>query len=64
MSKFDVDVELTGTDGNAFAVLAKVRRGLKDAGATSDDIEEFTSAATAGDYHHLLATAIEWVNVH
>lgn len=61
---FDVEVQLVGTDGNAFAILAKVRKALKDAGATSDDINDFTTEATDGDYNHLLATAMKWVHVY
>ena len=62
--RFDVDVQLTGTDGNAFAVLGRVRRAIKDAGGNIDDVEAFTNEATDGDYNHLLATAMKWVRVH
>ena len=56
----DVVVELVGTDGNAFAVLGAVQRALKDAGV---DPAPFLAEATAGDYDHLLATTMRWVDV-
>lgn len=58
----DVEVELVGTDGNAFAVLGKVSKALTRAGY-GDEVEAFTAEATAGDYDDLLATAMRWVDV-
>ena len=58
----EVEVQLTGTDGNAFAVLGKVAKALRRAGH-GDAVDAFASEATSGDYNHLLATAMEWVNV-
>jgi hypothetical protein len=63
MPKFDVEVKLIGTDGNAFALLGKVRRGLVSAGATGEDIQLFLEEAMNGDYNHLLSTCMDWVNV-
>ncbi len=62
MPKFDIDVQLTGQDGNAFAILGKVKRALRKAGATDEQIEAFMTEAQSGDYNHLLATCMEWVN--
>ena len=62
-TKFDVDVQLTGTDGNAFAILGKVINGIKNAGGTSEDVAAFQNEAMSGDYNHLLRTCMEWVNV-
>jgi hypothetical protein len=58
----DVEVQLTGQDGNAFAVLGTVRKALMDAGY-GDDVEAFLAEATSGDYDHLLATCMRWVTV-
>lgn len=33
MSKFDVEVPLVGEDGNAFAIIGRVVRALRSAGA-------------------------------
>lgn len=56
-------VQLTGTDGNAFAILGKVTTALRRAGASPEYVKQFTAEATAGDYDHLLATAMRYVDV-
>jgi hypothetical protein len=58
----DVEVQLTGEDGNAFAVLGVVRKALVDAGH-QDEVEAFFAEATSGDYQHLLGTCMRWVTV-
>lgn len=63
MPKTNVKVELTGTDGNAFAILGKVRVAMKRAGVPAETIEAYTKEATSGDYDHLLATSMEYVDV-
>ena len=60
--KTDVVVQLTGTDGNAFAVLGKVKGALKRAGHP-ELADEFFKEATAGDYDHLLQTCFKYVDV-
>ncbi len=55
-------VKLIGEDGNAFAILGRVRRGI----LRSDHPEladEFITEATSGDYDHLLATCVRYVTV-
>ena len=47
--KYAVDVQLTGSDGNAFAVLAVVRRALRKAGASKSELDAYISEATSGD---------------
>lgn len=63
MPKFDTVVQLTGNDGNAFAIMGAVMKGLRKAGATPDQIKEYQNESMSGDYYHLLATASEWVDV-
>lgn len=63
MPKFDVEVQLSGEDGNAFAVLGRVQRALRKAGATPGQVTMFHNEATSGDYDHLLQTCGKWVNV-
>jgi hypothetical protein len=64
VTKFpNVTVKLIGRDGNAFAILGAVQQGLRRGGATSADMEAFREEATSGDYDHLLATCMNWVNV-
>jgi 3-oxoacyl-(acyl-carrier-protein) synthase len=56
-------VKLSGTDGNAFAVLGAVRRELRRAGWTAEQISAFTAEATSGDYNRLLATCMKYADV-
>jgi len=53
---------LTGEDGNAFFILARVRRALLDAGEVELAVQ-FLAAATADDYDHLLRTVLIYVHV-
>lgn len=59
----NVVVSLTGSDGNAFSVLGAVRRAMKRARLPETEVDAFTKEATSGDYNHLLATAMRWVEV-
>jgi hypothetical protein len=59
----DVVVPLVGEDGNAFAIIGRVRSALRRGGATDVEIEEFTKEAMSGDYDNVLATAMRWVDV-
>jgi hypothetical protein len=52
-----------GEDGNAFAILGRVIRAMQRAGLTDEEVAEFRREATSGDYDHLLATAMRWVDV-
>lgn len=59
----NITVKLVGTDGNAWAILAKVRRALRQGGASEDVLSEFMHEACSGDYDHLLQTCMKWVEV-
>jgi hypothetical protein len=59
----EIAVRLVGEDGNAFAILGLVRIGLAAAGVDEAERAEFTAEATSGDYDHLLATCMRWVDV-
>lgn len=59
----DVEVQLVGEDGNAFAILGRVSRALRKGGATAAEVDEFMTEATSGDYDNLLATCMRWVSV-
>jgi hypothetical protein len=62
--KFDIEVQLTGEDGNAFAIMAAVIRGMRKAEATPVEVADFQKEAMSGDYDNLLRTAMRWVNVN
>lgn len=59
----NVTVQLTGEDGNAFAVLGTVIRALKDADVHVSELDFFREEAASGDYAHLLQTTMAWVEV-
>ena len=52
---------LVGGDGNAFAVIGRTTKALRRAGATQEYIAAFQKEATSGDYDHLLATAVVYL---
>lgn len=56
----DVRVQLSGRDGNAFAVLGQCQRAARKEGVSGDQIKEFMTEASSGDYDHLLATCMRW----
>lgn len=64
MPKYDVEVQLSGNDGNAFAIMGSVKQALKRAGATPEEISQYVSDSMSGDYDNLLRTAMEWVEVN
>jgi hypothetical protein len=64
MPKFSVKVRLVGEDGNAFFILSKVKKALRNNGVSREEIENFMKEATSGDYDNLLQTCMRWVDVH
>lgn len=61
MPKTEVKVKLVGEDGNAFAILGRVKRALERAGHR-ELAQQYVKEATAGDYDHLLQTTLEYVS--
>jgi hypothetical protein len=55
--------QLTGTDGNVFSVISRVRQALREAGQ-ADRAHEFTDRAfRAGSYDEVLQLCFEYVEV-
>ena len=63
MAKYNVEVQLTGEDGNAFAIMAQVQKALRKAGATREDIDKYIEESMSGEYDNLLRTAMDYVKV-
>lgn len=59
----EIEVRLTGSDGNAFAIIGNVARAMRKAGLTSEEVREFQTEAMSGDYNHVLQTAMRFVEV-
>ena len=61
--KYPIIVKLSGTDGNAFAVLGRVAKALKQSGVGQEEIDLFYEEATSGNFSHLLQICMKWVDV-
>jgi len=59
-----ISVQLSGNDGNAFSILARVRRAMERGGVSPEDLDNFHNEATDGDYDHLIATCMKYVEVN
>jgi hypothetical protein len=55
-------VRLVGEDGNAFAIMARVRQALHRAGASEAELKQYADEAMSGDYGHLLRVTMSWVS--
>lgn len=60
----DIEVQLTGEDGNAFAILGKVNRAMRKANIPKQEIDNYMKEAMSNDYDNLLQTTMKWVNVN
>lgn len=54
-------VRLVDEDGNAYAILARVRRAWKRKGRI-DIADEYSNEAMSSDYTHLLMTSLLYIN--
>lgn len=63
MPKTEVKVRLAGEDGNAFAILARVRRAMQRAQVEPALVEQYLEEAVDGDYAHLLRVTMDYVEV-
>ena len=59
----DITLPLTGEDGNAYAILGRVSRALRQAHVPDAERQAFMAEATQGDYDQLLQTVLRWVEV-
>jgi len=55
-------IRLIGEDGNAFAILGRAKRALRESGR-ADEFDSFMAEAASGDYNHLLRVVMEWFEV-
>lgn len=56
-----IKVKLAGLDDNAFSILGRVSGALRRGGVPEQERSAFMKEATSGDYDHLLATCMDWV---
>jgi hypothetical protein len=57
-----ITVRLTGQDGNAYSILGRVLRALREAGVPEAERQAVQAEATSGDYGHLLQTVMQTVH--
>lgn len=62
-AKYNIEAELTTVDGNAFMILGTVRKALVRGGVSNEEIDDFMTDATSGDYDHLLQVVMSTVTV-
>jgi hypothetical protein len=58
----DVEVQLTGTDGNAFAIIGTVSKALRRAGYRDDAAAFEKQAFESHSYDEILQLAMQTVN--
>lgn len=59
----EIEVELIGQDGNAFAIIGATTKALRRGGVSKEEIAEYTKEAMSGDYDNVLSTTSRWVTV-
>lgn len=59
----NITVKLVGEDGNAFFILGKCQRAMKEAKTPQEEIDNFIKEATSGNYDNLLFTCTKWFNI-
>ena len=58
----DIEVQLSGGDGNAMAIIAPVARAIRDAQGP-EAASVFADEAMPADYDNVLQIAMRWVDV-
>jgi len=59
----EIEVQLTGNDGNSFAIMGTVQKALKKAKVSQEDIDQYMRDSMNGDYNNLLQVAMKTVTV-
>ena len=60
----DIEVQLSGEDGNAFFIISRVCKALRHGGVSKEEVDAFSAEAMSGDYDHVLQTAMATVTTH
>lgn len=59
----DIEVQLSGEDGNAFFIIGRVTKALKAAKVEKPEVDAFVKDAMSGNYDHVIQTCMKWVSV-
>jgi hypothetical protein len=57
----NIRVALLGEDENAFAIVERVQRAMREAGVPTAEVKAFMVEACSADYYHLLETVLRTV---
>ena len=57
----EIEVQLAGEDGNAYAILSRVTRAMRKAGLSREEINDYMDEAMSGDYDNLIAVTTQWI---
>ncbi len=61
----EIEVQLTGTDGNIFALMSKISRTLRENKVSKNIIDEFLKdIMDSSSYDESLSKIMKWVNVY
>jgi hypothetical protein len=63
MSKYQAEIDLSTSDGNAYAIMGTVQRILKTVGASKEEIDQYLAESMSGDYKNLVETVNKWLVV-
>jgi hypothetical protein len=58
----DIKVQMVGRDGNAFSIIGRVTKALRNARVPVEERKKFQAEATKTDYNNVLQTVMRWVN--
>jgi hypothetical protein len=59
----EIEVQLSGNDGNAYSIMGAVSKALKRADVSQVEIDQYINRSTSGDYDYLLQTAASYVTI-
>ena len=60
----EIKVKMVGEDGNAFAILGRVTKALRNARVPLEERKKFQAEATKTDYNNVLQTVMKWVETY
>ena len=61
--KIKPTIKLTGQNGNAYNIMGIARKAARKDGWTPEELEEYMTEATSGDYDNLLQVTMKYFDV-
>ena len=60
----NIRVQMVGRDGNAFSIIGRVTKALRNARVPVKERKKFQAEAMATDYNNVLQTVMKWVTTY